>query len=328
MPLVSVIVPVFGVEKYIERCVRSLMLQTLNDVEFIFVNDCTQDSSMAILQSVLEKFPSRRDQVYIINHEQNMGLPAARQSGLKKATGKYILHCDSDDWLELNCCEVAFNIARNTDADIVVFKYWIDNGESRFEDNSYNDSYLAVKDMAMSSAISLSSSPYVWNKLVKNTIYDNSIEFPKYNLAEDWVLSVQFARYSRKTVCIEDRLYHYFRSQSSIMGNGTVDAYFKRCADDFANVTLICKWLNENDLLNKFKWEVVKRKTVSKNHLLPIICNKQASKRWRRTFPEINFNAMLCPYFDMRYKVKYLMLVIGLYRPYRILRHYISAEKG
>ncbi len=94
---VSVIIPVYGVEKYIERCTRSLFEQTLDDMEFIFVNDCTKDNSIAIIERIAEEYPLRKSQIHILNHQVNKGLPIARQTGLRVATGEYIAHCDSDD---------------------------------------------------------------------------------------------------------------------------------------------------------------------------------------------------------------------------------------
>ena len=82
MPKVSVIIPVYGVEKYIERCARSLFEQTLEDMEFIFVNDCTKDNSIDILLRVIDEYPKRKSQVHILNHEFNKGLPVARQTGI------------------------------------------------------------------------------------------------------------------------------------------------------------------------------------------------------------------------------------------------------
>ena len=98
--MISVIIPIYKVEEFIVRCVNSLMQQTMEEVEFIFVNDATPDDSMVLLQLALNNFPERKAQVHILNHEVNQGLPAARNTGLRVATGEYIYHCDSDDYLE------------------------------------------------------------------------------------------------------------------------------------------------------------------------------------------------------------------------------------
>ena len=131
MPKVSVCVPVYGVEKYIERCARSLFEQTMTDgIEFIFVNDCTKDKSIEILEQVLREYPQRKDQVKIIHHEKNGGLVATRKTGLKYATGDYIIHCDSDDWVDLNMYEAMYNKAIETDADMVYCDYYASNSHN------------------------------------------------------------------------------------------------------------------------------------------------------------------------------------------------------
>ena len=101
-PKVSVIVPIYNVEAYIERCAISLFEQTLDDIEYIFVNDCTPDNSMMILSEVLSRYPQRKEQVRIINQPKNQGAAKAREDGIKEARGEYIIHCDSDDWVDKN----------------------------------------------------------------------------------------------------------------------------------------------------------------------------------------------------------------------------------
>ena len=103
---ISVCIPVYGVEKYIERCIRSLWEQTMQDgIEFIFVNDCTKDKSIEIIEQVLEEYPHRKKQTTIIHHPKNSGLVAARNTALAHAKGQYIIHCDSDDWCDLDLYE-------------------------------------------------------------------------------------------------------------------------------------------------------------------------------------------------------------------------------
>ena len=102
---VSILVPIYNVELYIKRCIISLFEQTYNDIEFIFVNDCTKDKSIEILNSTLQQYPQRWEQVKIISHKTNKGLAAARTTALQNATGDYVMHVDSDDFLNLDAVE-------------------------------------------------------------------------------------------------------------------------------------------------------------------------------------------------------------------------------
>lgn len=127
---VSVCVPVYGVEQYMEHCARTLFEQTMKDgIEFIFVNDCTPDKSIEILEKVLKEYPNRQEQVKIIHHEKNGGLVAARNTGLKHASGDYIIHCDSDDWVDLNMYETMYNTAVENNSDVVVVSYQLEHAD-------------------------------------------------------------------------------------------------------------------------------------------------------------------------------------------------------
>ena len=116
---ISVIIPIYKVEALIERCATTLMEQTLRDVEYIFVDDATPDRSIEILQNVISRYPERKEQIHIVHHVINKGLPAARNTGLSMAQGEYIFHCDSDDYVEPAMLEELYGIAEKKNADIV-----------------------------------------------------------------------------------------------------------------------------------------------------------------------------------------------------------------
>ena len=102
---ISILTPIYGVEKYIEQCARSLFEQSYASIEYIFVDDCTHDKSIGILQSLLKEYPGRAQQVRIIHHDRNRGVGAARQTALMAATGDYLLFADSDDMLPEDAVE-------------------------------------------------------------------------------------------------------------------------------------------------------------------------------------------------------------------------------
>ena len=116
---VSILVPIFGVEKYIERCARSLFEQTYSNLEYIFVNDCTPDKSVEVLENVMVNYPERIENVKILTHEKNRGVAAVRNTALDNACGDFVSLVDSDDWLELDAVELLVSKQLKTDADIV-----------------------------------------------------------------------------------------------------------------------------------------------------------------------------------------------------------------
>jgi glycosyltransferase involved in cell wall biosynthesis len=121
-PSFTIVVPVYGVEKYIRQCAESVLGQSYDAIQFIFVNDGTKDNSMRILGELIEeKFQHLKERILIINKE-NEGLPAARRDGVERATGDYVLHVDSDDWIELDTVERIAQKAMESDSDIICFK--------------------------------------------------------------------------------------------------------------------------------------------------------------------------------------------------------------
>lgn len=206
---VSVIVPIYKVRNFIAHCTHSLMSQTLEDVEYIFVDDCSPDDSVDILKDVLKQYPHRQKQVKLIVHKVNQGLPAARNSGLKAATGEYIFHCDSDDFVEIDMLEQMYAAAKQHDADIVWSDWYLSYTckERYMKQPSFNSSEDALK--AMLSGVMKYN---VWNKLVRHPLYtDNSITFPAgYGMGEDMTMLMLFA-YAKRVYYLPKAFYHYVK---------------------------------------------------------------------------------------------------------------------
>ncbi|MBO6271421.1 glycosyltransferase family 2 protein [bacterium] len=117
MPKVSIIIPVYNVEKYLRQCLDSVVNQTLKDIEIICVNDCSPDNSLAILQ----EYSNKDNRIKIIDLKENGGLGNARNVAFQQVTSDYIMFLDSDDWLELNACEIAYNQIAKYNNDFVIF---------------------------------------------------------------------------------------------------------------------------------------------------------------------------------------------------------------
>ena len=209
MMKVSVIIPIYNVGRFIERCAESLMKQTLNDVEFIFVDDATPDNSIVILNKVIEAHPERREAVRIVHHDCNKGLPAARNTGMALAQGKYIFHCDSDDYMETNMLEQLYNKAEESDADIVWCDWFLTfaQNERYMKQPAFDTPMEALKAM-----LSGGMKYNVWNKLVKRSLYaDNNIEFPAgYGMGEDMTMMMLFA-HAKSVAYVPRAFYHYVK---------------------------------------------------------------------------------------------------------------------
>lgn len=210
-PSFSVIAPIYGVEMYIARFAETLLGQTYDDIQFIFVNDGTKDSSIAVLESLIdEKFPHLRERITIIN-KQNEGLPAARRSGMKLAEGDYVLHVDSDDWLDVRLFEeLALEIHR-TNSDIVYFDFYKEYS-TRSKKDVEKEYDASSKMKFIHGLFNYKAYGYVWNKCVRRRLYlDNDIVFPSYGMHEDIYLMSQLIFHASSISHLNKALYHYRR---------------------------------------------------------------------------------------------------------------------
>lgn len=228
---VSIIVPIYNVEKYIEKCAVTLLEQDYDNVEYVFVNDCTPDKSMKILENTIERYPNRKDHVKIINKTKNEGLPQARKSGLKIASGKYILHADSDDWVDKDMVSSLIYEAKKSDADIVCFDYI-----KEFSKNSVIKSFFYTKNHPklnlefVKAILSHEVSVSMCDKLVKRELYKN-IDFPHFSHCEDSFVNLQLFYEAKKITYIAKPFYHYRTNPNSLSNSFSNN---KKALDDFA----------------------------------------------------------------------------------------------
>lgn len=168
MPKVSVIVAIYKVEAYIERCLHSLFSQTIDDIEFVFVDDASPDNSMAILNKILKQYPSRKNQVKIIRHVKNQGVGKARKVGILSATGEYIIHCDPDDFVEVTMYEEMYQKAKESVVDIVVCNYTINFKKNRelINNGKIINPSKCLENFYKKDGIS----GFLWDKLVKKRL--------------------------------------------------------------------------------------------------------------------------------------------------------------
>ena len=208
-PLVSVIVPMYGVEQYIARCAESLFAQTYPAIEFIFVDDGGKDRTVEILRGILREQPATLQERVRIISKVNEGLPHARKTGLDAATGEYVLHVDADDWVEPETVDKLVGMALATDADIVVYDFWKEYGDRSKLDRE-KDSSIADPNLFRIRLFDYKAYGYVWCKFCRKSLYDD-VFVPKYAMHEDIVFSSQILYKARKIVHLREGLYHYDR---------------------------------------------------------------------------------------------------------------------
>ncbi len=255
-PIFSVIVPVYNVEKYVKQCIKSIQNQSFFNFEIIVIDDCGKDNSMKIV----EELSKNDNRIRIIKHKKNLGLGAARNTGLENSLGEYIVCVDSDDWLLPNCLEELYSTFNKTGLDCIWYKanvYWE-------EHHKYSTMFFfKYFDIHPQRHIKLDNNNltkfplYSWNKAYrKNLLTANNIKWPEGILFED----VEF--YFKTHICspniyiLNKALYMYRRRETSIIGDCTKNA--EKAKDLFKATYNVYQYLNKNNLMNEYSKSFLK----------------------------------------------------------------------
>lgn len=309
---VSIIVPVYGVEKYIERCARSLFEQTLDDIEYLFIDDCTTDSSIEVLHNVLSDYPLRQPLTRVVRMEQNSGQAAVRMRGIKEAKGDYLLFCDSDDWVEKQYCELLYNEAVNTNSEIVVCDYCIvDEEKVKVKSEWFPNTISKRKLMKQILQGRLSSS--LWNKIFKKVLLvDNPIIPPKGNVGEDMVLLLQTLFYCNKVSYIQTSLYNYYFNEESITKSVNEAKVYERFQTSILNTQAMDAFFQEKGLTAILDDEFTYLKLRKINYLLPLLSNKEIFIQWKSTYPDLFPKIIKSKAIPFKEKISYYLTYFGI----------------
>ena len=240
MKKVSIIVPVYNVEKYLRKCLDSLVNQTLSDIEIIVVNDGTPDKSQVIIDEYVRKYP---DKVISIIKE-NGGQGSARNVGLEKSTGDYIGYVDSDDYVEPNMYEELYNKAKENNSDITVCG-----------NNVVSENYELINKEDVEKEFLLGKMA-VWNKLYKREIIvNNKIDFRSKVWYEDLDFTMKVYFSSKKVSYVDKNLYNYVLRKESTMNNNNI----KRNLELIQSFESLIDFCNKNNIYkeNKDKIEFI-----------------------------------------------------------------------
>ena len=252
---VSVIIPVYNVENYLSECLDSVCNQTLSNIEIICVNDGSSDDSLKILN----QYSQIDDRIKVIS-QNNQGLSAARNNGLKEATGRYIYFLDSDDYIDIACLEKLYNNAVSNDSDVVLFKFQnVDDNKNVhkrgvefkidkiFGDIDYchfNFTYRDVRRHVMNSAFSACL------KLYKRELIE-LFEFPIGVNFEDVPVHVKVMLNAEKISFVPEFLYYYRSNPDSIL-NSNANGF-----DIFKVIDMVEEYLKENDFYDELENEFI-----------------------------------------------------------------------
>jgi glycosyltransferase involved in cell wall biosynthesis len=211
---VSIIVPVYNVEKYLEECLDSLVNQTLKDIEIICINDASPDNSLNILKDYKKKYPKL---IKVIDLKKNVCLGGARNKGLDIARGEYISFVDSDDYVDANMCEKLYNHANKHEADIVQFNYveFRDNKKSKKIIDTDIDLFESGNLVVSKEEFIGETHDYMCFRFYKKHLW-SKVRYPEGVTYEDQATFLLLAVLSNKFIKLDESLYFYRRRAKSI----------------------------------------------------------------------------------------------------------------
>lgn len=276
MPKVSIIIPVYGVEKYLRQCLDSVVGQTLQDIEIIVVDDGSPDKSYKIYQ----EFAKKDDRVRFTRKE-NGGVAKARNIGFSMAKGDYVIFIDSDDWMTENACELLYNEAVKTNADLVVADVYVnhENGVNErihlFDESFVTEDQSFIREYKRAIiAYPYNPRPYngrcicatglggPWNKLIRKSLIDeNNLSFDSYvkGIYDDCLFSLEVLAHVKKMAYVQEVVYYYRLISTSLIHKykeNTLDInhrIFERIED------YICKYESMNDFKKAYSFYVIRR---------------------------------------------------------------------
>ncbi|MBE8712357.1 glycosyltransferase family 2 protein [Sphingobacterium hungaricum] len=281
---VSVIVPIFNVEKYLEKGILSLFNQTLDGLEFIFVDDCSTDNSFQVLTKLIDSNKLGKS-IQVVRHEKNMGVATARNTGLRLARGKYLASMDPDDWIEPDMLEKMYLTAEREKAEIVWCDYYNDykSHEDYISQKVNENSGDCIEGMLTGKLLG-----GMCNRIVLHDLFlRNNITYPDgFNMCEDLNVCVQLYYYAKKVRHVDEAFYHYtkYRNESISL---TSTGYLNVNEGWIENVKSIERFLIGKGFSN-LNVSISLLKLAPKQNLLVKGNNISFYKKWREIFPESN----------------------------------------
>lgn len=319
-PKVSVIVPVYNTELYVERAIISLMEQTLDDVQFIIIDDGSKDNSLNIIKQVIARYTARQGQVTLISRE-NRGVAATRAQGMELATGDYVIHLDSDDWAELNWLEALYTKAIEDNADVVVCDYL-----AVYEDNIEYIHMPAEKsgDLCLKQQLCDKQRGYTWNKLISRKVL-GEIDHPfivSINYLEDFIYVMKCFYASNTVSYLERCLYNYNQQNTNSITKGMSSS--KR-NDILSTVSYVSDFLLKSNRDICFANDLITFKIKQKTFLIYGEWQSVKIDTWQ-LFPDTNpyvFSAEI----PLHFKLCMMIANLKLYRLASIVMRYIVRLK-
>jgi len=288
---ITIIVPVYNSEKYLSRCLDSILAQTLMEFECILIDDFSEDSSAMIC----ENYAKKDNRIIVLKNNENMGASLTRKKGLDYANGNYIQFIDSDDYIEKNMLEKMYEKAFVENLDIVFCDFIMQQELDKICVNADISGKSKIEIIKQIGVTVNSYTACLYNKIIKKQIFDNVI-FSNTNYAEDKYISLQTTYYAEKAGYINSAFYNYIRNAESLSNNTKYS--LRRKVEHFNNYKLVVDFLTKkygNDInlfepelsdgINFLKMEIISDKeakaVINIDELYTKANNRIFSKTWK-----------------------------------------------
>lgn len=248
---ISIIIPIYNVAPYVERCLYSALNQSYENIELVLVDDCGTDNSMNIVSEVVEKYVGNK-KILLFKHEHNLGLSAARNTGIKNATGDYLLFLDSDDEIPLNAVELLLE-ATNENPDFVIGNIKVLGSDKFSFYFSIPSGVIQGNELILDSFIKDKWYSMAVNKLIKKEfLLNHHLFFKEGILHEDELWSFILATKANKMSVVKDYTYHYYIRNDSITGKISIRNYE-------SNAIILCEKKKIIDEINNVDFHYYKK---------------------------------------------------------------------
>lgn len=308
-PKVSILIPVYNVEKYVERCILSVLRQTMQKgVEVIILNDCTPDQSMEIIRNVLQThFKESKMAIHIIEHERNQGIATARNTLINHAKGKYVWYIDSDDYVDSKMLEKMYDKAMETGADIVMTDVL---KEYPAERKIIVAPYYPRKEEVLKRFIR-GDNNYLWNKLIRRSLYfEHKITtMAGMDMSEDYGVLVSLCYAANKVEYVSGVFYHYIQYNTLSLTKRKVR---QKEIDSWLFYTeKIGRFLKEQGM-EGYDLDYAYYRLCTKIRCMKSVTGKM-QQEYGRLFPEITSHKweLLCLFPGRTYKILVFLALFG-----------------
>lgn len=266
-PKVSILVPIYNVEKYLRRCIDSVLSQDFSDYELILVDDGSPDRC----PQICDEYAAKDSRIKVV-HKKNGGLVSARLAGFKEARGEYIMHLDSDDYLLPGAVSTLYDTAKNGDYDVVKIRPLRENSKGKIWQESYrvNDGEITDNEAYTIAMLQNSISPYLHSSIYRKEVFDvfvfEKVLYGDVSIGEDWVTNMLISPKIRRAKILDESVYVYFWNEQSMMATTIISPLLNERLDKvldcfYANAS--AKILYEHDLKNivamlkaNYFWEI------------------------------------------------------------------------